>query len=506
MATVSSIKKAKEKLMKENVISEAYFTALFWNNPENYNFYPKERVNTSTFLNGVWGFFFGLGRYMFDKDVKTFDDITVAKYIKELGLQKKFDDYGGCETVYEVMREVGDYEENIDSYYSEIKKYQLLSQLINLFGDKIVVVNDKYNYKHMTKDELFLYWNDKVNQLGMDGDNRFDEHNLLEGLQESVKRWDENPDIGLPFYNSPLMTRVSTGWDYGNLYLFGGFGGSGKTSMSFNKIIMSCIENKEKLLIIANEQSIDEFKKMLLITAMGVGTKKPIVRQRLNEGSFTEDEKKRLDEAIAWVDELCGGEYGLIKFVFMEDYIITDVKKIVKHYSNRGYKSVMIDTGKPSDEKNGNEARHAQFADDFKELYKITRKNGGGLNLRMWVNVQLTDTALTRRFLNEHAFGESKKIKNEASVVYMIRGVWDDEYEGGANELECYKHIVSKGREKKVEFKLERGEKYYLMFTPKNRRGQDNKTGLDVLILKPNFNNNTWQEVGFCKVYDDKNY
>lgn len=505
-------KKIKDKLKQESIITEAYFTALFWNDPNLYPFYPSEKLGAKTFQNPAWGFYYGLGRYMFEeKGVKIFDDITVAKHVKELGVEEKFNSYGGFSSVEEVMVEVVGKEDNVDSYYDEIKKYAMVENLTLLFGEKVLTPNGKYNYKTMTKNQLHIYWNDQVNQLGMDGDNKYDEHNLLSDLKNDIIRWNMNPAIGLPFYKSPQMTRISTGWDFGNLYIFGGFGGSGKTSMSFNKVIMSCIAEKEKLLIIANEQGIEEFKKMLIITAMGIGTKDTFNRQRVNEGDYTDEEFDKMNRAVEWVEELCGGDDSLIKLVFMEDYIMDDVKKIVRHYSARGYKSIMVDTGKPSE--GGQKARWEQFTDDFKDLYKLCRPNGGGLNLRMWVNVQLADTALRSRFLDEYAFGESKKIKNEASVVYMIRAVWADEYEGGNNEIDVYRWehdpnhpFANKKGYYKVEFKLEKGKVYYLMFTPKNRRGRDNKTGLDVLVLQPNFNNNSWIEIGWTTIYNDRNY
>ncbi|ARF70690.1 hypothetical protein B7C51_24770 (plasmid) [Paenibacillus larvae subsp. pulvifaciens] len=507
-----------EKQRKEVKISEAYLTALFWCFPDNYNMYDKEKINDKTFLNKEWGFFFDLGRYMYEKGITVFDDISVIKHVKELGFEKRFDRYGGFETITEVMDEVENLQDNLEGYYSDVKKYAILQKLYKLFGERVLKETEKYNYRKMTKEQLFIYWSDIVNQIGLDSDSNYDEYYLLENLHQDIKEWDKNPDIGLPYYKSKHMTNITTGIDLGTLTIYGGFGGSGKTSFVFNKFIMSCIENKEKLLVIANEQSVKDFKKLLLVTALGVGTKEILKRQRLNEGNFTSNEEGKLKKAIEWVEEISEGNSKLIAFVFMEDYVMKDVKKIVKRYANRGYRSVLIDTGKPS-ENVGNKPRWEIITDDFKELYKLARANGNGLNLRMWVNVQLSDMALTRRFLNEHAFGESKKIKNEADVVFMGRSLWDDEYEGGDNEIEAWRWVKSKNGDKgyvKKKFKLKRVEiddegnefinQYYLLFTPKNRRGKDNKNGQEILIFKVNLNNNTWKEVGFCYVQDDRNY
>ncbi|NBI31006.1 DnaB-like helicase C-terminal domain-containing protein [Chengkuizengella marina] len=500
-------------LQDKSEMSEAYFTALFWNNPELYNMYPKSSVDVKTFQNKVYGFFFGLGRHMHEKELTSFDDISSAKFVKQLNIENKYSEYGGYETIGDIISEVYDKEENVQSYYNDVKKYSLLKKLCDLFGEKVLRRTDKYNYEKMSNEQLQVYWEDKVNQISLGEDSHFDEYNLLEGLKDGIQDWNENPATGLPFYQSKHMTNICTGWDYGNLYILGGFGGSGKTSMSFNKVVMSCIEKQEKLLIIANEQSITEFKKMLIVTAMGTGTEKSIKRQKLNEGNFSKEEFEKMSNAVDWVHKLCEGELDLIKFVFMENYVMDDVKRIVRHYNTRGYRRILIDTGKPS-EGGVSQQRWERFTDDFKELYKLARPDGGGLNVSIWVNVQLSDAALKSRFLNEHAFGESKKIKNEASVVFMIRAVWADEYEGGDRELKCYNYVKNDEKNNPFEnskyikdtFTLSKEDIYYLDFTPKNRRGQDNKTGLDVLVMKVNFNNNTWDEVGWTTVRDDKNY
>jgi archaellum biogenesis ATPase FlaH len=368
----------------------------------------------------------------------------------------------------------------------------------------------------MNAAQIQLYWSDKVNQVALSFDSPFEEEFLLEGLRESIKEWDTEPDIGMPFYQSRMMSKICGGLALGNLYLHGGFGGKGKTSMTFNKVIMSCIENKEKLVVIANEQSINEFKKMLFVTAMGVGTKETINRQRLNEGNFTEEEKAKLDKALQWIDNLCNNE-KLIAFVFMEHYTMSNVRKVLTHYANRGYKRVIIDTGKPGEEKSSKQ-RWEQFTEDMVDLYKMTRPNGGGLNLSVWVNVQLADSALGQRYLDEYALGVAKAAKNEASVFFLSRPLWDDEYKGEKYELtvnrRTYNDITEEWQTE--EFKLEpvytdsKGNKYanhyYLLFTAKNRRGQSNDTGQEVLVMNWVPNSNIWFEVGLCRPIRTRSY
>jgi replicative DNA helicase len=504
--------KIRERLQKEIVSSEGYLTGIFWSNPDNYHFYPDEKINSQTFMNDVYGFFFGLGRHMSTKGIRVFDDITVATAATEMNTIDELRKYGGFETIKELIREVHGREENLDAYYAKIKKYSLIKNLTDFFGEKVLEPNGKYDYTKMTKEQLHTYWNDKINKLAMDGDNKYDEHYLLDGLDDEIEEMDKNPTVGLPFYDSPRMTKICTGWDYGNVYMYGGFGGSGKTSFTVNKVIMSCIQHNERLLVIANEQSIKEFKKMILVTAMGVGTKEYVGRQRLNEGGFSADEKDKLKKAKDWLNSLSGkgtDNSKLITFVFMENYVMSDVEKLIRHYAARGIRRVIVDTGKPSEGDEG-KARWERFVEDMKTLYKLARENGGGLNLAVWVNVQLADSALKMRFLNEYALGDAKKSKNEAAVLFLGRFMWDDEYADGKHELIVnqwiYDDFTESYKEINEPLKKEKGVQYFLLFTGKCRRGQDNKTGQRVLVLRPNFAYNTWWETGWTTVYDDHNY
>ncbi|WJJ55328.1 hypothetical protein QB910_000084 [Dabrowskivirus KKP3916] len=534
-----------EKLREEAMIPEAYITALFWNDPELYGVYSAEKINRETFLNKIWGFYFGLGRYMYDKKVEVFDDITVYRYIKEIKKEDLFEEYGEFETINEMMKEVKDKKENLDAYYEEVKKYKLLYGLANTIGDQVLDKDDKYDYHRLSREKIHTYWMDKILQIGMDGDSSFHEAFLLEGLEELVDDLDESPDTGLDFYDSKKMTEICAGQAKGCLYLNGGFGGKGKTSFSFNKVIMSHIYQKEKLVVIANEQDVRDFQKMLLITACGI-LKIKFQRKRLNEGGFTKEEREKLKEAINLVRDWTDGDDKLIVFVFLEHYTMEHVKKVLTYYHHRGFHSCMIDTGKPSDEMGGMQ-RWERFTEDMKILYKIIKPQA--LNMFCWVNVQLADSALNQRFLNEFAFGDSKKIKNEASVVFMGRHIWDDEFSGGKNAL-TVQYFAPKGSHKRGDpafdddiqdgvkrtnyerswmdnftveevegqnyeihkFELKQYDKFnkqnqfYLLFTSKNRRGQDNTTGLQVLVFKPNFNNNTWKEVGWTTVHKDYSF
>lgn len=499
-------------LYSEIYPDEALLVSLFYENPKLYDEYDESRLTEKHFGNQIWAFYFKIGRFITKRGGNNLDDITVANFVNEMKIQDRYDKYNRYETISELLEEVKSKKNNLSMYYDNIKKYNLLRQLREFLGDKVLNVDGKYNYKLLSTDQISNYWLYKFEEIALqNNENKFEEQFLLQGLQDEVDKQNTNPETGLPFFKSKLMTRATNGWVNGELYIFGGFGGKGKTSFTLNKVICSCIINKEKLVVIANEESIDRFRRNLLITIIGNFTKEKFARHRINEGKFNQEEYKKLQNAINWAKEITGGNNKLIAFVYMENYIIEDVKKAAKHYVKLGYKKFIVDTGKPSEGKSG-KARWEIMTEDMKDLYKLCKKNAKGLGIGLWVNVQLADTALKYRYLNEYALGEAKKMKNEASVLWLIRPVWDDELEQGKKELNCFKYEKDELGDgyRKVEFTLDRflesGYKYYLLFTPKNRLGQDNNTGLPCIVYKVNFNRNSWEEIGLTFLADDHSY
>lgn len=522
-----------KKLNEESFNKESILTGLLWNNADFYDMYSDEKLNKKTAGNGVWGFYIGLGRYLHSKGINVLDDISVHSAVVELKLEDRFEKYGGYQTIEELMQETKGKEANFEAYYNDVKKYALLREYYRLFGDKVVETTENYNHKTMSKEMIAMYWNDKLNNIDIEhNDTQIVAYNLLDDLEAFVDELDINPDIGMPFYRGNKMTDMINGWAYGTLSILSAFSGNGKSSMVIEKIVMSCIQNKEKLAIIANEMDLAQYRKLLLITIMGTelymrfkeafgsdGAR--FNRKNMNKGGFNEEEKQKLTSAIKWIRESTAQgdnkNNSLIKLIPLEDYTMDNVEKVIKKFARRGYKRWIVDTAKPSE--GGNKERWQQFVDDFDRLYKLARKDGGGYNLAMLCTVQQADNLVGRYWLNEQCLADGKKIKNVADLVWHLRPVYPQEYEGGDKELEITKWIpkaddmfnqdenveLPEGQEVvsfgnvdmiKKKVKLKKGRVYYLMFTSKNRRGMTNITGLDVLVFEVDFNSNRWKEVG----------
>lgn len=507
--------KLPQELFDDVYLAESYLIGLFWSNSDYYANYSEDKINHKTFGNKIWSYYFYLGKQLYDSGKKIFDDITVEEYIsKTIKLKKNYEEFGEYLTVSEIMLEVRDKNDNFEGYYDEVKKYSLVRELYEMLGNKVIEESGKYNYKKLNSEQIGRYWQDMLNNKLLNCDSKIEEFNLLEGLEEFISVIDETPDIGLPFDNAKELNNICNGWAYGQIYIFSSFSGKGKSSWTMAKVIMACIRHQEKLLIIANEMGIKEYKKLLLITIMGnemyewLKSKdlKSFNRQNIDKGNFSDEDKEKLYQAVSILKEITDNKHDYIKFVPLDIYTINNVERTIRYYANRGFKRLIIDTAKPTEGSNND--RWVQFTEDFEKIYKLTRPNGGGLNLAVLTTVQLADDKIKMRYLDETCLGDAKKIKNVAGITWHMRAVWDDEYKGGKRELKIHQYRrsgnIPKGYEL-MEFTLEKNADYtyMLLFTSKNRRGRSNDTGLDVLVYKVSFNRNSWVEIGWTKIFKD---
>lgn len=498
-------KREVEKINKNAEINEAYFVGLLWADPYTHYSEYRDAISADEFIHPVWGFFYELGGRMYDEGIQTFDDITVHTKVKEYNVNDDFTKYGKMDTIDDAVNIVGQHVDNIDYYFETIKKSYVIRQLYVLFGAKVLIPKGKYDWNKMNREQLTRFWTDKLNKISMDNVTNYESENLYIDPDDFIKKLEEESADMLPYYNSNLLNSISQGVPRGHVTMIGGFGGAGKSSITAEKFVMSCVANQERTIVVLNEEDAQAFRQKIVLSILYHEFHTGIDRKRMVNGKLQEDDKVKIRKAFKRMHELIDEEDGLIKVIFMEKYVMKDLEKIVRFWSNRGYYNLLIDTHKPSDESE-HDSRWETFTEDMKTIYRWTRANAGGMNLRTVVTFQLADSAIKYRYLDFEAIGEGKKAKNEASIMYMFRSAWTDEYEGGKNELECYK-LVKKPNGKglhKRKFKLEKGKTYYLWFTPKNRFGQANDNGQPVLVIEPLFNANAFKEIGWTFVANDK--
>lgn len=516
MAEKSKVNKEIKKISDKAMINENYFLGLLWSDPVMYYTEYLNQIESDQLIHGVWKFYFELGKKMYLDGVKKFDAITVQMKAKEYGVEKKFEEYGGLETIEDSVSLVKSNDENIEYYAEEIQRNFIIRELYSIVGEKIFKKDGKYDYSKLNKEQLAKYWQDKLNKVSLNNLGGYQVENLYDDADEFIKRLESSSEEMLPFYKSSMMNSITQGIPRGKVTFICGFGGTGKSSLTADKVVMSYVANAEKAIIVLNEESADDFRQKMVLSIISHELKeeKGFNRKHMVNGKLLDTDKEQIRKAFAKMKELTEGDEALIKIVFMENYDMDELENIVRYHANRGYHNLLIDTHKMSDNVSQDQ-RWARFVEDAKKIYKFTRKEANGLNLRTVLTLQLADSHIRDRFLTFDALAEGKASKNEASIMMMFRPIFSDEYEGGRHELKCHRwrkkteeeqFLNPKDKKKyiKEEFTLEKGTLYYLLFTPKNRFGNNTNNGQEVLVIEPNFNFNSFHEVGWT--YVDKDF
>lgn len=498
-------KKEVEKIAKKAQINEAYLVGLLWADPySNFTEYA-DTIKMEEFYHDVWEFYFELGRKMFKDGVKTFDDITVHTKVKEYNVEEHFAEYGKMDTIEDAIGIVKESSDNIEYYVESLKRNDTIKRLYSLFGEKVLIKKNRYNYENMNREELTIYWQDKMNQIGMNNIKNYEAENLYIEAEEFFKLLEEDSAEMLPFYESYHMNSITQGVPRGDVTMIASFGNTGKSSFTVEKYLMSCVANNEKLMVVLNEEGAQALRQKLVLTIMFHELKTGIDRTRMVNGKLQEKDKDKIRKAFERMHELMDGDEAQVKVIYMDRYVMKDLEKIVRFWANRGYTNLWVDTHKISDDSH-QEKRWETFVEDAKTIHRFTRKNAGGLNLRTVLTCQLADSAIRNRFLTFDALSEGKAAKNEMAIVMMFRSVFSDEYKGGKKELKCFRYRKDEGNEfRKEQFALEDTTKtYYLLFTPKNRTGANSDSGgQPILIFEVDFNFNNFKEIGYCYVPKD---
>lgn len=494
-------------------MKEAYLVASLYKNSTLLRSYDEEKLHAKLFEIKAWQFFYYVARKLANRGVIDIDEVAVTQYVYENGheaILAKYNEFGGWQTISDVMEILPSNQSinaNFDAYYSELKKDFSLKDLAKFFGEIVYNETDRYSPKDMNSEELYAYWIDKLNRsaIANSTSSGFEESNLLDGLEEYIKDLMENPEIGLPIRFMPRLNRTLAGWLQGKMYFAGSFSNGGKSSIMFKTLIMSCIENKEKIVVIANEEGEKAFKEKLFVNIMGENGI-AIDRFKFKSGDFNDEDMTKIRKAMAIINELVGdSDTNLVKFIFLESFTEASVENVMRHYSVRGYNYFLIDTLKVPDGAGG-DARWARLSEFTKRIYRLTRAEAGGLNVCTVLTIQLRLANARQRFLTMDSIAEGKQVVNEADAFICWRDAYPDEYEGETNEVtfihrehDPLNPLADNNGWVEEKKKLDTNKHYVFMFIPKNRMGGNTSNTREVIVLEVNWKFGSIREVGITK-------
>lgn len=478
------------RLTKNRDSLEGNFVLSLYKNPiEFYGDYPLDPEVDLLTSDGK--FYYNLGKNMLEKGIKTFDEITLATFLNDYPqLKAEYEERGGWKAVSDYTDVLDT--ENIEAYYNELIKNNLLIQLDNKEFDIANHLNvfNKLN----TADEVIDFLDAQLNTIALkiSHDMRFETLNYTE---KDIQRKQSGEQIGLQFSQaSPLLNAFCNGIPRKGLTMLASYTNGGKTSFVFENIITPLLNQEIKVCIISNEQDSIVFKDLLYLHVLTNDLDYwNIDRSKLKDLDFDEKDMEMFKKANKIIEEKYK-PYVLFQRVY--DYSMKNVKRTIKKLARQGFELFIYDTFKVDAT---TDVIWQSFLNDSKELFQIASKE----HVAVITPVQIALSTKGRiRWLNESVLSNSKQISEIYEEIFMFRDIWRDEYSGEKQDIKPYNfQIEENGMKIKQETPIQKDSRkhYKIFFHSKSRNGEVGQSVIYEFV--PNYNK--WKEIGFCDVGDE---
>jgi len=355
------------------------------------------------------------------------------------------------------------------------------------------VLQNIEKFNKMTNQDVYDFFEYQLNTISINTGNDI----LIESLEiddDFIKECDEGIALGIGYgKNCPILNYLTLGLPLGEMYMIAGHSGVGKSSFSFENMILPITDDGKKCAVISNEQRSKEFKMLLLVHILTHELNYwGLTRKQIKIGKFTPEQKDILNKA----KKISSEKYASIKFVKLFDNDMNKVKKIIRKLSKLGYQVFLFDTMKSEDEID--EAMWQQLLIHSRKLFQLTSKE----NISLIPTFQLAPSMINKRFLDVSCLANAKQVKEVFSEMIYLRQIWDDEFNDEKFDIKPYQlERDESGKYTKVRkmITLDKEKKYIIAFLDKTRNDEDKQT----VLYEFNGRFNKWVEIGYCNVCND---
>lgn len=479
-----------KKVVEFKTAAEANVVSILYKAPD--KLYDTN-LTLEDFTENTWRVFFQIAHDVILVEKKSvLDDITVGLFLeKHPKLKIRYDEYGGFNTIQNAMTYIK--VENFDGYVSELRKWKAVIQLCK---KGFPVKQRLSDYADMTEEDIYNEHEAYLNHIFANASSEIKSYNVFDGMHEFIDELNDSVDVGMPFYHADILTSEVGGFNLnGHIYGLGASSGVGKSTMAFNWVVASAIENGERVVMIINEEDERKMRKELLIFVANNIFKEELHKRTLRDGNFDEKTLDLLKRCADWIEQK--KEEHILTVIPLEKYSVDTAIKIIKKYASAfGCRVFILDTLKESCNAKTDEIYKSMMRDMVK-LYDTIKPSAK--NVGLFVTYQLGKGSLKMRYLTNNEIGQAKSIVDVMSVNLEMRRPYEDEYEGGSKELTCYR-LEGANNKTKIPFKLKKENNPMITFVTKNRFGV---TGANQIVSECNLSTNVCRDVGVCSVPQD---
>lgn len=478
--------KAVKTVKEYKLACEANIVSIYYKKPDlMYDF----ELKLEDFTENTWRVYWQIAYDIVIKEHKpVLDDVTIGLYLeKHNKLKKKYEDYGGYETIEKATEYVKT--ENLGGYIAELNKWNTVLMMLK---NKFPVYDRLSEFADMSLDDIYVEYEAILNHIFINADEDIQSYSIEEGIDDLIDELNEGLAVGLPYYEMPLLNKETGGQLTGNITLVGGLSNMGKTTLTRSLCIPASIKNGEKLVIIINEESRKKWQREMLVWVANNIYKFDLQKFVVRDGKYSDEVMDMLRKCANWIKEKASD--NTVTIIPFNKYRTEKAIKVIKKYASLGVKYFILDTYK-SDSGSRSDKMWLEMQQSMVDIYD-TIKTDGGKDVHIVITFQLAKSSARQRFYSQDNIGQAKNIVDVASTCLMIRDVFEDEYTGEKNALKVYK-LEGKNGKSKIPVNLDHDKHYQLIFIVKNREGAANNYQI---VIEHDMSRNLLKEVGFTSV------
>lgn len=478
--------KAVKTVKEYKLACEANIVSIYYKKPDlMYDF----ELKLEDFTENTWRVYWQIAYDIVIKEHKpVLDDVTIGLYLeKHNKLKKKYEDYGGYETIEKATEYVKT--QNLGGYIAELNKWNTVLMMLK---NKFPVYDRLSEFADMSLDDIYVEYEAILNHIFINADEDIQSYSIEEGIDDLIDELNEGLAVGLPYYEMPLLNKETGGQLTGNITLVGGLSNMGKTTLVRSMCIPASIKNGEKLVIIINEEGRRKWQREMLVWVANNIYKFDLQKFVVRDGKYSDEVMDMLRKCANWIKEKASD--NTVTIIPFNKYRTEKAIKVIKKYASLGVKYFILDTYK-ADSGNRSDKMWLDMQQSMVDIYD-TIKTDGGKDVHIVITFQLAKSSARQRFYSQDNIGQAKNIVDVASTCLMIRDVFEDEYTGEKNALKVYK-LEGKNGKSKIPVNLDHDKHYQLIFIVKNREGAANNYQI---VIEHDMSRNLLKEVGFTSV------
>lgn len=478
--------KAVKTVKEYKLACEANIVSIYYKKPDlMYDF----ELKLEDFTENTWRVYWQIAYDIVIKEHKpVLDDVTIGLYLeKHNKLKKKYEDYGGYETIEKATEYVKT--ENLGGYIAELNKWNTVLMMLK---NKFPVYDRLSEFADMSLDDIYVEYEAILNHIFINADEDIQSYSIEDDIDELIDELNEGLAVGLPYYEMPLINKETGGQLTGNITLVGGLSNMGKTTLVRSMCIPASIKNGEKLVIMVNEEGRKKWQREMLVWVANNIYRFDLQKFVVRDGKYSDEVMDMLRKCANWIKEKASD--NTVTIIPFNKYRTEKAIKVIKKYASLGVKYFILDTYK-ADSGSRSDKMWLEMQQSMVDIYD-TVKTDGGKDVHIVITFQLAKSSARQRFYSQDNIGQAKNIVDVASTCLMIRDVFEDEYTGEKNALKVYK-LEGKNGKSKIPVNLDHDKHYQLIFIVKNREGAANNYQI---VVEHDMSRNLLKEVGFTSV------